>query len=303
MASLASLPLASTAAAPSPTPPPSSDMPAIDTLLLHQDFNRLDQAVDDATRTISQLLAELVSASRARVECVAHLDELRVERQRLVDEELSAQHRSRDLLDEARHEMACQEAWSAEIRELYLRAEMDGVDIAATSLEQLDAEMERRASGKGKDRETRSVEEVEMDERAEVFGRQLLYLTHSTQKSESRVRAILHSLQSSRTTRVSQLALNQLHTLARRYSTQLESLAVDRERLTGELRVKEGERDGLEERREEVVLDIVLEWDEQRRWRKEERRRRREEGYGSSLSGVLRELEGVASLLPQLSIR
>lgn len=71
-----------------PTPPPTN-MPAIDTLLLHQDFIRLDAAVDEVTRTISELLGELVRASKARVAAVAALADLRVERQWLLDDELS----------------------------------------------------------------------------------------------------------------------------------------------------------------------------------------------------------------------
>ncbi|GAA5829522.1 hypothetical protein JCM11251_000189 [Rhodosporidiobolus azoricus] len=239
-------------------------MPAVDILLLHRDFDRLDAAVDEATHTISGLLAELVRASRARIAAVQALENLRRERQILLDEELSAQSRARDLLDEARKEMAMQEAWAREIRQLFMRAEMDGVDISTASVEQLDAGTTRRTSRKGQETETRTAEEVEREDRAEVFGRQLLYLTHSTQKSESRVRAILYSLQSSRTNRSSRIALNQLHALTRRYSARLEDLALDRERLTAEVRAKEKKRNGLEEKRDEAVLDMVLEWDESR---------------------------------------
>jgi hypothetical protein len=130
--------------------------------------------------------------------------------------------------------------------------------------------------------------------------RQLLYLTHSTRQSETRVRTLLTTLQTARSSLVSRAALQQLHTLSLRYTSRLDTLTLDRSRLTVELDEKERERAKAEEKVGECVLDLVLEWDDQRRWRKEEKLRRKKEGRGFGFSELLRELEGVAMVFPRL---
>ncbi|GAA5876536.1 hypothetical protein JCM8547_009419 [Rhodosporidiobolus lusitaniae] len=270
-------------------------MPQINSLLYLRDFDTQDALVDEATQSITVLLSHLVSTSRERLDLVARLDQLREERELLLQQETQAQSRSRHLLDLARDEMALQDSWSREVRDLYLRAEEDGLDLtAATSLDAVDA------ARKGKARETRTEEEIEREERAEVFSRQLLYLTHSTRQSETRVHTLLNTLQTTRSSLISQAALNQLHSLSRQYASQLESLALDRERTMTALSAREKERAVAEEKRDEAVLDLVLEWDEQRRWKRQERKRRKRERRPRGLSTVLRELEGVALLLPSL---
>ncbi|BGP46207.1 hypothetical protein JCM10450v2_002047 [Rhodotorula kratochvilovae] len=111
-----------------------------------------------------------------------------------------AQTRSRDLLARAKEEMALQEAWADEVRELWVRAEMEGVDIADVGEEEWVAE----------DKESEASRRADSTERTVVLGRQLLYLTHSTYKSETRLRALLHQLSTTRTSHVSQAALAQL---------------------------------------------------------------------------------------------
>lgn len=127
---------------------------------------------------------------------------------------------------------------------------------------------------------------------------QLLYLQHRTRESESRVRTLLRTLQTSHSSLVSHAALNQITTLSRQYASTLEHLALERDGLARDLADRERERAYAEEKRDEVVLDLVLEWDEQRRWKKRDRERRKEEGRGSGWSSVLHELEACAALLP-----
>lgn len=208
-----------------------------------------------------------------------------------------------------------QERLSNEIREVHRRAEDEGIDIRVTSIE----EFEATTSRKGKGKETRSGEEIEREEREEMLGRQvrlclpppvlppcsplptqLLYLSHSTRQSEHRVRTLLTTLQATRSSLVSQAALTQLHNLSRQYSSQLDALTSSRERTTAELRTKEKERARAEEKVGECVLDLVLEWDDQRRWKREEKLRRKREGRGFGFGSLLRELEGVAVLLPRM---
>ncbi|GAA6026850.1 hypothetical protein JCM8097_005906 [Rhodosporidiobolus ruineniae] len=269
-------------------------MPVIHHLLLLRDLERCERVVDAATAVIAGLLARLVDASRQRVECLGRMEELRAERSRTLEDEMAAQARSRTLLEDARRECDLQSTWADEIRALYIRAEEEGLDIGMETMEEMDAkdeERKMREKGKGKERDERTMEEREREERAEVYGRQLLYLQHSVRRSESRVRSLLHTLQSSHSSLVSHAALNQITALSRQYAAQLEGLAIERDRLALDLAVKETERARAEEKRDEVVLDLVLDWDEQRRFRARERERSQEEGRGRGWSSVLYELE------------
>ncbi|GAA6001097.1 hypothetical protein JCM10207_007411 [Rhodosporidiobolus poonsookiae] len=310
MALLAPLAAASSRSPPPPLPASSSTMPQIHSLLLLRRFDQLEQEIDGITARVTHLLRDLVKASRERVELVGRLDEVRAERGRLIAEELAAQAKSRDLLALAKHEMLMQETWTLEIREVYRRCDLEGVALDDVSLERLDAALVEREMRKGKKVETRTMEEVQREERAEIYGRQLLYLQHSTRQSEHRVRTLLDTLSTSRATSTSlasSLALNQLHTLTQRYSTHLSRLALDRERISLDLGALERTRAQREEKRDEVVLDLVIEWEQQRKWAAELRRAREEEeeddegeeGEGDALAAVQHEHEGVASVLLQ----
>jgi hypothetical protein len=68
--------------------------------------------------------------------------------------------------------MERQERLSNDIRELYSRAEAEGVDIRVTTVEEIEA----GGAAKGKGRETRSNEEIEREEREEMLGRQVRFL-------------------------------------------------------------------------------------------------------------------------------
>ncbi|GAA5927248.1 hypothetical protein JCM10213_005617 [Rhodosporidiobolus nylandii] len=238
------LPLA--AHAPACPPPSSANAPAVPSLQLLRRLEGFERTIDDATKTISGLLADLLQCSRDRADCVARLEQIRVERQRLLKEEL---------------------AGGLEMREVYSRAEDEGIDVAMLSV----GEMDGRVKGEGS--ETSNGQEVEREERAQLLGRQLLYLTHCTRLSESRVSALLATLESSRSSLVFRAAFNELQVLIQQLSIKLERLTLDRERLSGELANREGDRAQVEERRGEVVLDLVLEWDAEKRWKREEKQR------------------------------
>ncbi|GAA5920172.1 hypothetical protein JCM1841_006626 [Sporobolomyces salmonicolor] len=248
----------------------------VHTLLLLSHFDRHDALLDSTTRSISTLLAQLLANGRNRVECVSRLHALRIEREALLRDELAAQETSRALLAQAKREMDLQEAWADEVRELYRRAEGEGLDVSEASTRIEEAERgsrlnpgERSVAGDGPHAE------VEREERGELLGRQLLYLHYSTRRSEARLRTLLSLVQTSNTSSASQAELARLHALSRQHSGWLERLSAERSRCSETLIGLEKVRSVADEKRSEVVLDLVLEWDAQRRRGREEEEPRR----------------------------
>ncbi|GAA5907974.1 hypothetical protein JCM5296_000775 [Sporobolomyces johnsonii] len=296
----------SPASAPAPAPPAparQSRVPLQRTLLLLARFDRHDALVDSTTRSISTVLGQLVVNGRDRVKCVSELHALRIEREALLRDEVAAQETSRERLAQARREMELQEAWADEVRELYRRAEGEGVDVVEASKRIEEEVCEPRVANKGGE-ERRQVEpEVEREERGELLGRQLLYLEYATRQSEARLRTLLSLVQTSNTSSTSQAELARLHALSQQHSSWLERLSAERSRCSETLIGLEKVRSVADEKRGEVVLDLVLEWVEQRRWLREEEKLRQlhdDESGEEHLRGGTRELDGIACVVANM---
>lgn len=174
--------------------------------------------------------------------------------------------------------MALQESWTAEIREVFQRAEREGLDVSgnprgwsqegqtAEVAEQKEQEWQEEMAGW-------STEAKLQEERRELFRRQLAYLTHSLSTSEHRTTALLNRLSTSSTSQSTRAELARLHVASTSASTLLGTLSTVREATGQELKGASGQRDKTEERKEEAILDWVLGWDLRRRDR---RRRSRE---------------------------
>ncbi|GJN88408.1 hypothetical protein Rhopal_001374-T1 [Rhodotorula paludigena] len=159
---------------------------------------------------------------------------------------MQTQQRSREILAQARQEHLLQEAWAGEIHELYIRAELEGVDISTTTASVWTGEEEKEAAA------------VERGEE------EFLYLTHSTRKSETRLRSLLSHLEAAQAAPSYRDELSRLHRETVRYSTKMVAAAVRRQELAVELDEAEQTRASVEEKRDETVLDLVLDWKD--RW-------------------------------------
>lgn len=85
------------------------------------------------------------------------------------------------------------------------------------------------------------------------------------QKSEGRLQSLLDTLRASSNGNANRLALRQLHDLASIWSNQLVTLSFKRQELSAQLDKAERERAIMEERRDLVVLDLILDWNAMRR--------------------------------------
>lgn len=192
------------------------------------------------------------------------------------------------MLAQAKKEMQLQEAWMRETREIWDRADREGLDVAGPPT--LLTDEEEGGEGKEKvEKDTRPVEEVLLEERAELYRRQvsladnlshalvrlrfdsqqLHYLAGSTTTSEARLRRLLSRLSSSDTLTTSRAELARLHTLSNQTTRWLSQLSVERTTCSEALEKLEVQRERAEERRGEVTLDLVLRWDAQRKERME----------------------------------
>ncbi|GAA5970076.1 hypothetical protein JCM11641_000257 [Rhodosporidiobolus odoratus] len=144
----------------------------VDTLLQH--LSQLEAAIDASSVVISRLLAQLLESSRARVQCAEQMDGLREERQRVVRDQMIAQQKSRQLLDQAKQEMVLQEAWANEMRELYRRAGEDGIDLAEPDAGLSDCESRPKSGGVEPENggEESGAERKETEERDMIYSRQ-----------------------------------------------------------------------------------------------------------------------------------
>ncbi|GAA5996461.1 uncharacterized protein JCM10292_007625 [Rhodotorula paludigena] len=243
---------------PEPSPPPSPS-PHIAISLLTT-FRKLDERVDSVSQQICSILEQLSQAAKERLACLDRLEAMRRDRDRVLRSELASQQRSREILAQARQEHLLQEAWAGEIRELYIRAELEGVDISTTTASVWTGEEEKEAAAV-----ERGEEEVVREERANHLGRQFLYLTHSTRKSETRLRSLLSHLEAAQSAPSYRDELSRLHRETVRYSTNMVAAAARRQELAAELDEAEQTRASVEEKRDETVLDLVLDWKD-RRW-------------------------------------
>ncbi|BGP30233.1 hypothetical protein JCM10296v2_001985 [Rhodotorula toruloides] len=186
------------------------------------------------------------------------MEAIRVERQRLMLEEILGalrssseaepiHQRSRKLSRQARQEMALQETWTAEIREVYARAALENIDLSRAG--------EEKASVDGE--ESPGEEEVS---REEVLNRQLLHLTHSMQKSERRLQTLLDTLRSLPTLSSTQATHRRLHKLATHWTNQLVEFSFKRQQITQDLEEMRRERAAMEDKRDLIILDLVLDW-------------------------------------------
>ncbi|BGO97855.1 hypothetical protein NBRC10513v2_001852 [Rhodotorula toruloides] len=179
------------------------------------------------------------------------MEAIRVERERLMSEEILAHQRSRELSRQARQEMALQESWTAEIREVYARAALENIDLSRAGGEKASVDEE----------ESSDEEEVS---REEVLNRQLLYLTHSMQKSERRLQSLLDTLRSLPTPSSTQTAHRQLQHLATHYTNQLVEFSFKRQQIAQEVEEMRRKRAAMEDKRDLIILDLVLDWNAMR---------------------------------------
>ncbi|SCV69027.1 BQ2448_2047 [Microbotryum intermedium] len=252
------------------------------TLSLAHEFIKYDVEIDRTAFHISALLRTMLTNAQRRVELVYQLTGLRDMRERTIREEQMAQQRSRTVLVEARREMTLQSRWSSEIEVILDRAAQEGLDVTGPpqllkedfegneevrGIEALPAmvdaleiaEVRRQLSASSPLHETTNQDENE--ERAELYKRQLYYLHHATLNSEHRLKRNLTLVSSSSTASVTRSELLRLHTISVESTNKLALLSVERREASQRLRQAEDERERAEEKRDEVVLDLILIWD------------------------------------------
>ncbi|KDE07013.1 hypothetical protein MVLG_02748 [Microbotryum lychnidis-dioicae p1A1 Lamole] len=254
-------------------------------LSLAHDFIKYEDEIDHTTQYISTLLRNMLTNTQRRVELVHQLNGLRDVRERTIREEQMAQQRSRAVLVEARREITLQSRWSSEIQLILDRAADEGLDVtgppqllienaegdlSVKGIEALPAmvdvldlsQVRRHSSTSSPSSETTNQHGNE--ERAELYKRQLYYLHHATLNSEHLLKRKLTLVSSSSTASVTRSELLRLHTISVESTNKLALLSVERREAGQRLRRAEVERERAEEKRDEVVLDLVLIWNEVR---------------------------------------
>lgn len=103
-----------------------------------------EKNLERSTSSIKDTLDSLVRNSSRRVEAVIRLETLRLDRDRIIHLETAIQQRNSELLEQSRRELALQEQWSVQMKQLNERARAEGSEGTSDSEEH--ALMEERAN-------------------------------------------------------------------------------------------------------------------------------------------------------------